>query len=85
MKRSKFPDSLIVDALKQVDAGLGAPDICWELGISSATFYKERAQYGGMDNTMMARMKELWGENARLKKMCIEEKLKTEILNEVIT
>ena len=85
MKRSKFTDSQIMDALKRVDAGLAVPDVCRELGISSATFYKLRAKYGGMDTSMMARMKELESENARLKKMYIEEKLKAEILNEAIT
>jgi putative transposase len=85
MKRSKFTDSQIMDALKRVDAGLAVPDVCRELGISSATFYKWRAKYGGMDTSMMARMKELESENARLKKMYIEEKLKAEILNEAIT
>jgi putative transposase len=85
MKRSKFTDSQIMDALKRVDAGLGVPEVCRELGISAATFYKWRAKYGGMDTSMMARMKELEAENARLKKMYIEEKLKAEILNEAIT
>ena len=85
MKRSKFTDSQIMDALKRVDAGLAVPEVCRELGISSATFYKWCAKYGGMDTSMMARMKELEAENARLKKMYIEEKLKAEILNEAIT
>ena len=85
MKRSKFTDSQIMDALKRGDAGLAVPEVCRELGISSATFYKWRAKYGGMDTSMMARMKELESENARLKKMYIEEKLKAEILNEAIT
>ena len=85
MKRSKFTDSQIMDALKRVDAGAAVPDVCRELGISSATFYKWRAKYGGMDTSMITRMKELEAENARLKKMYIEEKLKAEILNEAIT
>ena len=85
MKRSKFTDSQIMDALKRVEAGLAVPEVCRELGISAATFYKWRAKYGGMDTPMMVRMKELEAENARLKKMYIEEKLKAEILNEAIT
>ena len=85
MKRSKFTDSQIMDALKRVEAGLAVPEVCRELGISTATFYKWRAKYGGMDTSMIARMKELEAENARLKKMYIEEKLKAEILNEAIT
>jgi putative transposase len=84
MKRSKFTDTQIMDALKRVDAGLAVPEVCRELGISTATFYKCRAKYGGMDTSMMARMKELEAENARLKKMYIEEKLKAEIVTEAL-
>jgi putative transposase len=73
-----------MDALKRVDAGLAVPEICRELGISTATFYKWRSKYGGMDTSMMARMKELEAENARLKKMYIEEKLKAEIVTEAL-
>ena len=85
MKRSKFTDSQIMEALKRVDAGLAVPEICRELGISTATFYKWPAKYGGMDTSMMARLKELELENARLKKMYAEERLKAEILNEALT
>jgi putative transposase len=74
-----------MDALKRVDTGLAVPDVCRELGIGSATFYKWRAKYGGIDTSMMARMKELEAENDRLKKMYIEEKLKADTLNEAIS
>ena len=74
-----------MDALKRVEAGLSVPDLCRELGVSAPTFYKWRARFGGMDTSMMARMKELEIENARLKKMYAEERLKAEILNEAIT
>jgi putative transposase len=84
MKRSKFTDSQIMEALKRVDAGLAVPEICRELGISTATFYKWRAKYGGMDTSMIARMKELEAENTRLKKMYVEEKLKAEIVTEAL-
>jgi len=84
MKSSKFTDSQIMEVLKRVDSGLAVPEICRELGISTATFYKWRAKYGGMDTSMMARMKELEAENAHLKKMYIEEKLKAEIVTEAL-
>ncbi len=84
MKRSKFSDSKIVEAVKRVEASIGVPDICRELGISTATFYKWRAKYGGMDVSMMSRMKELEEENRRLKKMYLEEKLKAEIVSEAL-
>jgi putative transposase len=58
MKKSKFTDSQIMAALKRAETGIAVPETCRELGIS-ATFYKWRAKYGGMDVSMMVRMKEL--------------------------
>lgn len=84
MKKSRFSDSQIIEALKRVEGGLSVPELCRELGISSATFYKWRAKFGGMDTSMMARMKELEAENARLKKMYAEERLKADILKEAM-
>ena len=84
MKKSRFTDSQILDAIKRAEAGLAVPDLCWELGISTATFYKWRARYGGMDVSMMTRMKGLEAENARLRKMYVEEKLKAEIVAEAL-
>ena len=57
MKKSRFTDSQILEALKRAEAGLAVPELCRELGISSATFYKWRSKYGGMDASMMSRMK----------------------------
>ena len=84
MKTSKFSDSQILAILKQAEAGAPVPELCREHGMSSATFYKWRARFGGMDASMMARLKELESENARLKKMYAEERLKAEILKEAI-
>ena len=53
--------------------------------MSSASFYKWRAKYGGMDASLMARLKELEDENRRLKKMYAEERLKAEIVQEALT
>ena len=84
MKRSRFTDSQIMDALKRAESGLAVPELCRELGISSATFYKWRSKYGGMDTSLIARMKELEAENARLRKMYVEEKIKAEIVAEAL-
>ncbi|USP47583.1 transposase [Alcaligenes faecalis] len=84
MKKSRFTDSQIIDALKRAEAGLTVPELCRELCISSATFYKWRAKFGGMDASLMARMKELEAENARLRKMYVEEKLKAEVVAEAL-
>ena len=84
MKKSKFSDSQIISVLKQAEAGTPVPDLCREHGISNATFYKWRAKFGGMDASLMARMKELEEENRRLKKMYAEERLKAEIVQEAL-
>ena len=84
MKTSRFSDSQILAILKQAENGVPVTELCREHGMSSATFYKWRAKYGGLDVSMMARMKELEAENARLKKMYAEERLKAEILKEYL-
>ena len=84
MKQSRFTDSQIIAILKQADTGTPAPEVCREHGISSATFYKWRSKYAGMDASLMTRMRELEAENARLKKMYAEERLKAEIIQEAM-
>ena len=69
MKTSRFTDSQILAILKQAEGGLPVPELCREHGMSGATFYKWRAKFGGMDASLMKRMKELEDENRRLKKM----------------
>jgi len=82
MKRSRFTDGQIIAILKEAESGTRVADLCREHGMSDATFYKWRAKYGGMDASLMKRMKELEEENRRLKKMYAEEKLKAEIVQE---
>jgi len=84
MKRSRFTDSQIMAILKQAESGVPVSELCREHGMSSATFYKWRAKYGGMDVSMMKRLKELEEENRRLKKMYAEERLKAEIVQEAL-
>ena len=68
MEISRFTDSQIMQILKQAESGISAPALCREHGMSNATFYKWRAKYGGMDASMVSRLKELEDENRRLKK-----------------
>ena len=84
MKTSKFTDSQIMAILKQAEAGAPVPELCREHGMSAATFYKWRAKFGGMDASLMARLKELEAENTRLKKMYAEERLKAEVIQEAM-
>lgn len=84
MKKSRFTDSQILAILKQAEAGTPVPELCREHGMSGATFYKWRSKFGGMDASLMARLKELEEENRRLKKMYAEERIKAEIRQEAL-
>ena len=84
MKKSRYTDSQILSILKQNELGTSVAELCREHGMSDATFYKWRSKFGGMDASLMKRMKELEDENRRLKKMYAEEKLKAEIAREAI-
>jgi len=84
MKKSKFTDSQILAVLKQAEAGTAVPALCREHGISTATFYKWRSEFGGMDASLMGRMKELEEENRRLKKLYVEAQLKADIVAEAL-
>jgi len=84
MRTSRYSDSQILAILKQNESGVSVPDLCREHGMSSAMFYKWRAKFGGMDASMMKRIKELEEENRRLKKMYAEERLKAEIRQEAL-
>lgn len=84
MKTSRFTDSQIMAILKQGEAGTPVPQLCREHGMSSASFYKWRAKYGGMDTSMMSRLKELEAENRQLKKMYAEERLKAEMVQDAL-
>lgn len=85
MKTTRKSDTQIMHILNQAQTGTPVAELCREQGISSATFYKWRAKYGGMDAPMISRLKELEAENARLKKMYAEERLKAEIVQQALT
>jgi|TARA_R110002050_G_scaffold54875_2_gene124086 putative transposase len=84
MRKSRYSDSQILAILKQNEEGVPVPALCREHGMSSAQFYKWRSKFGGMDASLMKRMKELEEENRRLKKMYAEERLKAEIRQEAL-
>lgn len=84
MRKSRYSDSQILAILKQNENGASVADLCREHGMSSAQFYKWRSKFGGMDASMMKRLKELEDENRRLKKMYAEERLKAELRQEAL-
>ena len=85
MKQSRYSESQIMAILKEAESGVSVPELCRKHGMSDASFYKWRAKYGGMDASLIKRMKELEGENTRLKKMYAESKMDAEILKDALS
>lgn len=84
MKKSRFSDSQIIAILKQAEGGVAVPELCREHGMSSATFYKWRSKFGGMDASLMTRMRELEEDNRRLKKMYVDVQVQRDVLDEAM-
>ena len=83
MKRSRFSEEQIIGILKEQEAGAATADVCRRHGISSATFYKWKAKYGGLDVSEARRLKALEDENARLKKLLAESMLNEAALRDL--
>ena len=84
MKRSKCTESQIIKIVNEADAGVPVPDVCRKHGISTSTFYKWRAKYGGLDASQLKRLRELEDENRRLKQMYADLSLDHEILKDIV-
>ena len=72
MKRSRFSEEQIIAILKEQEAGVPTADVCRRHGVSSATFYKWKAKFGGLEVSEAKRLRQLEDENAKLKKLLAE-------------
>ena len=84
MRQSKFTETQIVSILKEADAGRPVNEIWRSYGISSATYYKWKAKYGGLEASDIQRLKELEQENNKLKRLYAEMALENAALKDVI-
>lgn len=84
MLKRTFADEKIIGILKEHQAGVSAGNLCRKHGVSDATFYKWRSKFGGMDVSLMTRMKELEEENRRLKKLYVDAQLSADLLREAL-
>ena len=83
MKPSRFTEEQIIGILREQETGAKTADVCREHGISSATFYKWKAKYGGLDVSDAKRLKSLEDENAKLKKLLAEAMLDNAMLKDI--
>ncbi len=84
MKKTRFTEIQIVKAIQEHEKGRRAEDLCRELGITTAAFYKWRQRYGGLDVNELKRVKELEDENSRLKRMYANLSLVHEALKDAV-
>jgi putative transposase len=80
MKKSRFSEEQVIGFIKEAEAGMPVAELCRKHGFSDASFYKWRAKFGGMDISEARRLRELEGENAKLKKLLAEAHLDMEAL-----
>ena len=84
MKTARFSDAQIMGILRQAESGVPVSELCREHGMSSASFYKWRSRYGGMDASMVSEMKAMADENLRLKRMYAEMSMQNDLLKEAL-
>jgi putative transposase len=84
MKRSRFTEEQIIGILREQEAGVPVADLCRKHGLSSPTFYKWKAKYGGMDVSEARRLKALEDENANLKRMLADSMLDNVALKDLL-
>jgi putative transposase len=83
MKRSRFTEEQIIGMIKEQEAGMPTAEVCRKHGVSSASLYKYKAKYGGMDVSDARKLKALEDENAKLKKLLAESMLDIAVLKDV--
>ena len=80
MRKSRFSEEQIIQAIKRMDAGLSAADLGRELGVNQYTLYRWKKKYGGLEVSDARRLRQLEDENSKLKRMVAEQALDIDAL-----
>ena len=84
MRTSQFTVEQIAHALKRVEGGVVAGEVCRELGITEATFYRWRKKFGGITSPEVRELRQLRDENRRLKGLVADLSLDRTMLQEAL-
>ena len=84
MRKSRFTEAQIIGMIKEQEAGMPTAEVCRRHGLSTATFYKLKAKYGGMDLSDAQKLKALESENARLKRLLADSMLDNAVLKDLL-
>jgi putative transposase len=84
MRKSRFTEEQIIAILAEQERGVPTAEVCRKHGVSTATFYKWKAKFGGMDVSDARRLKTLERENARLKKLLADSMLDNAVLKDLL-
>ena len=84
MKNGRYSDAQIVGILKQAEGGVPVSELCREHGMSSTSFYKWHAKFGGMNASLMSEMKDMAELTRRLKRMYAEMSMQNDFLKEAL-
>jgi len=83
MRKSRFSEEQIIAVLKQVEQGQAVAEVCRELGISDGTYYRWKAQYGGLEVSQLRKLRQLQDENRKLKQVVADLTLDVRALKDI--
>lgn len=84
MKKSRYTESQIIEALKEVDTGMKVEKVCRQHVISSATYYNWKSEYGGMEASDVKRLKEFKEKHTKLKNMFADFSIDNNAIKELV-
>lgn len=83
--KKRFTEEQIITILKEVDSGFSLKEVCRKYGVSTASYYKWKAKFGGMEVSEAQRMRSLEAENSKLKRLVADQALDIVALKDILS